>query len=183
MGDSVKKPARNLLERYFPFVAKSPEMKIHWLEGVAMKGVLSREEITPYVRLLLAEHNTDDEAYRKLFEKLDEKMQLFLLDAADIYDIPKLFRLFPCPGMEHASVALLKDLPYYEKDKQIVLDRVFYAINDYSAELLEKVAQKIMNEERAPEHFQENYERFQRIMEDESFLLSLYPKARGGQNW
>ncbi len=183
MSGSENKPARNWLERYFPFVAKSPEMKIHWLEGAAMKGVLSREEITPYVRLLLAEHDTEQESYRKLFAQLSDEMQIFLLDAADIYDIPKLFRLLPCPGMEHAKVALVKSLPYYEKEKQLIRDRVFYAINDYSGELLEKVVRKLINEERAPEYFQENYERFQEIMEDEEFLLSLYPKSRGGQNW
>ncbi len=170
----------NWLERYFPFVAKSPEMKIGWLKRVVEKGEVSREEITPYVRLLLAEHNTDDVLYRKMFEQLDDEMQIALLEAADIYDIPKLFRLFPSSGMKHAEIALMKSLPAYEKKKQLVRDKVFYAINDYSRELLEKTAQTLIREGREPEHFQENYERFQKILEDEEFLLSLYPKARGG---
>lgn len=181
MSGSGTKQANNWLERYFPFVAKSPDMKIRWLKGAVRKGVLSSEEITPYVRLLLTEHNTAEDSYRQLFEQLDEDVQISLLDAADIYNIPKLFRLLPSPGMKHAQIALLKHLPAYEKEKQLVLDRVFYAIHDYSRELLDKAAKKIINEKRDPEHFQDNYERFQEILEDEEFLLSLYPKARGGQ--
>ncbi len=183
MKSSGKKSAKNWLERYFPFVAKSPDMKIRWLEGVVRKEVLSREEVTPYVRLLLTEHNVEEESYKQLFEQLDEDVQISLLDAADIYDIPKLFRLLPDPGMKHAAIALMKHLPAYEKEKQLVLDRVFYAIHDYSGELLDKAAQKLIDEEKVAEYFRRNYERFQEILEDEDFLLSLYPKARGGQSW
>ena len=35
-------------EKYLPFVAKSPEMQIEWLEQVARKNSLTLPEVTPY---------------------------------------------------------------------------------------------------------------------------------------
>jgi hypothetical protein len=61
----------------------------------------------------------------------------------------------------------------------LILDKVFYAVSDYSRELLEQAAGKLMQEGKATEDFRDNYARFQEILEDEEFLLSLYPNARG----
>ena len=102
------------------------------------------------------------------------------MKAADIYDTPRLFRLYPDPDSTHAEIALLKEVPVYEKKKQMVLDKVFYAINDFSKELLEDTVLKLHKEGKVSASFMDNYSRFREILGDEEFLLSLYPKARGG---
>lgn len=61
----------------------------------------------------------------------------------------------------------------------MILDKVFYAINESDEDLLENVAEKMIGEGNEPEKFQENYKRFREILKDEEFLLSLYPNARG----
>ncbi|MBI5556521.1 MAG: hypothetical protein HY885_02680 [Deltaproteobacteria bacterium] len=168
------------LERYLPFVSKSPEMKIKWLKSAFRKGILSSEEITPYIRLLLSETCSDENAQlAKLVAELDPEMRCLFLDAADVYDTPRLFRLFAAPTLRHAEIALLKKVPPYEKKTQLILDKVFYAVSDYSKELLEQAAGKLMAEGKATEDFRDNYARFQEILGDEEFLLSLYPNARG----
>ena len=177
---SFLKKNNNWLERCLPFVSKSPEMKIRWLIGVFRKGVLSLEEITPYIRLLLAEKSGEEQGeLGQAFRQLDEEMQYRFLEAADIYDTPKLFALCPNPTLKHAEIALLKQVPPYEKKTQFILDKIFYAISDYSRELLEQAADMVIREGRVSANFQENYARFQEILQDEEFLLSLYPNARG----
>jgi hypothetical protein len=170
----------NWLERCLPFVSKSPEMKIRWLTGVFRKGILSQEEITPYIRLLMEEKSGEEhEQLKKAFRELDGEMQYRFLEAADIYDTPKLFALCPNQTLRHAEIALLKKVPPYEKKTQLILDKVFYAISDHSRELLEQAAELLIKEGKASANFKENYARFQEILEDEEFLLSLYPNARG----
>jgi len=174
------KKTNNWIERCLPFVSKSPEMKISWLTAVFRKGVLSQDEITPYIRLLLAEKSGEEqEQLRKAFGELDVEMQYCFLEAADIYDTPKLFALCPNPTLRHAEIALLKQVPPYEKKTQLILDKVFYAVSDHSKELLEQAAELLIKEGKASVSFKENYARFQEILEDEEFLLSLYPNARG----
>lgn len=166
------------LENYLPFVAKSPKMKVKWLKGALRKGALTSEDITPYIRLLLQDVSAEDEMQLvSIFESLDEEVLNGLLAAADIYDTPKLFRLFPQPTRRHVQLALLKQVPPYEKKTQLVLDKVFYAVSEYSRELLDKTAKDLIREGRVTESFQENYERFLEILDDEQFLLSLYPNA------
>jgi len=174
------KKSNSWLERCLPFVSKSPEMKIRWLTRVFRKGILSQEEITPYIRLLLAEKSGEEqEELRKTFWELDVEMQYRFLAAADIYDTPKLFALCPNPTLRHAEIALLKKVPPYEKKTQFILDKVFYAVSGHSRELLEQAAALLIKEGKASANFKENYARFQEILEDEEFLLSLYPNARG----
>lgn len=169
----------NWLEISLPFVAKSPAMKIKWLKRVLKKRSLSKDEITPYVRLLVQDLSLEEEAELvSLFQELDEEMQCGLLAAADIYDVPKVFRLCPHPTRRHVELALLKKVPPYEKKKQLVIDRVFYAISDYSRVLLDEVVRDLIARGSASPSLRENYERFQEILEDEEFLLSLYPNAR-----
>ncbi|MEW6518225.1 MAG: hypothetical protein AB1461_02315 [Thermodesulfobacteriota bacterium] len=180
MASFLNNKKNNWLERCLPFVSKSPEMKIRWLITVFRKGVLSQEEITPYIRLLLAEKSGEEqEELRTVFRELDVEMQYRFLEAADIYDTPKLFALCPNPTLRHAEIALLKKMPPYEKKTQFILDKIFYAISDRSRELLEQAAELLIREGRTSPNFKENYARFQEILEDEEFLLSLYPNARG----
>ena len=167
-------------ERYLPFVARSIDGQVRWLVSVLDKGVLSKEEVTPYINLLLAENSDEEEKILSLqLGELSNDVVSQLLSAADIYDTPKLFNLIPQPDEQHAELALRKDVPPYEKKPLMVLDKVYYAINNYSEQMLEKVAEKIIKEGDGPRNFKENYERFRGILEDEEFLLSLYPYARG----
>jgi hypothetical protein len=179
-GWSIKINKNNWLERYLPFVSKGPEMKIRWLVRVFRKGILSQEEITPYIRLLLAEKcGEENEQLKKAFGELNVEMQYRFLEAADVYDTPTLFRLCPEPTPRHAEIALLKMAPPYEKKTQLILDKIFYAISDHSRDLLEQTAKLLIREGKASASFAENYARFQEILDDEEFLLSLYPNARG----
>lgn len=155
-------------------------MQMKWLTETFNKEVLTIEEMTPYVRLFLNNRSGEEkEEIAEMFGELDDDMQCRFLEAADIYDVPELFRLCPRPTMRHAEILLRKEPPPYEKKTQLILDKVFYAINDYSKKLLEETAEKLEKEGKAPAHFEENYGRFQEILEDEELLLSLYPKARG----
>ncbi|MFH1217403.1 MAG: hypothetical protein V1706_12950 [Pseudomonadota bacterium] len=119
----------------------------------------------------------EDMELAEIFKELDEDVQCGLLAAADIYDTPKLFRLCRQPTRRHAELALLKKVPPYEKKTQLVLDKVFYAVSDYSRELLDEAVRDLVKEGKASKSLWENYERFQAILEDEEFLLSLYPNA------
>lgn len=177
----MKTTKNNWFDRYLPFVSKSPQMKIKWLKGVFKKGVLSLEEITPYIRLLVTDDNSgeENELLAELFKELEPEMQYRFLEAADIYDTPKLFRFFPSPTTRHAKIALMKKVPPYEKKIQLIRDNVFYAVSDYSKDLLAETAKLMVEEGKASQRFLENYERFKEILGDEEFLLSLYPKARG----
>jgi hypothetical protein len=179
-AELIRKRKNNWLERYLPFVSKSPEMKIKWLIQVFKKGILSQEEITPYIRLLLADNSYEEnEQLKVLFQELDAEMQCRFLEAADVYDTPALFRLCPEPTLRHAQIAMLKKVPPYEKKTQLILDKIFYAVSDRSRELLEQTAELLLREGMASANFRENYARFQEILEDEELLLSLYPNARG----
>jgi hypothetical protein len=174
------KKTKKWYERYLPFVARSIEGQVKWLVSVLNKGVLSLEELTPYINLLLAENSDQEEKIlsRQLGELSNDVLSK-LLSAADIYDTPKLFKLIPQPDECHAEIALRKDVPPYEKKPLMVLDEVYYAINNYSDKMLGRVAEKIIKEGNGPKNFKENYKRFRGILEDEEFLLSLYPYARG----
>lgn len=170
---------RKWYEKYLPFVAKGRRMQVEWLAGTIRKGALHLEEVTPYVRLLLAEDLGDDtERLVPLLKDLEEEVLCRMVEAADIYDVAKLLRLVPKPTVEQALVALAKEPPPYEKNPEDVLDKVFQAIHDRSESLFEEAAAELRNRTDAPAHFVAAYERFEEILADERILSAMYPKAR-----
>ncbi|MDH3394401.1 MAG: hypothetical protein OEL66_10365, partial [Desulfobulbaceae bacterium] len=113
---------RKWYEKYLPFVAKGRRMQVEWLAGVIRKGAFHLDEVTPYVRLLLAEEEVDDsEKLVTLLKDLEEKVICRMVEAADIYDVAKLLRLVPEPTVEQALFALSKEPPPYEKNPEEVL--------------------------------------------------------------
>jgi len=175
-----KKKTKKWYERYLPFVARSTEGQFNWLVSILEKDVLNLEEISPYVKLLLTEKDNEEKEFLSIqIANLDDDVVGKLLHAADIYDTPQLVKLIPHLKIYHAEIALRKNVPPYEKKSLMILDKVFYAINESSDDLLEKVSEKMIGEGNVQEKFQENYERFREILKDEEFLLSLYPNARG----
>lgn len=189
---------RRWYEKYLPFVAKSPEMQVEWLKvmlaklrdsaGVDRTGVLSREEIKPYIRLLLEgneigrelldEDERNREQLMNLLAGLGEDNLQLLLECADIYEVPKFIGLLRSCTKELAFAALMKTPPPYEKNPLLIYDRVFQAIREKSAELLEEAAEGVLASREAPDNFAANYERFKEIMLDEHILSLLYPKAK-----
>jgi len=185
-------------ENYLPFVAKSPVIQAQWLsvhltrmmcsEGREISGVLSRDEIKPYIRLFLEncdiEHGERDEKFAAdtrvaaLFDVIGEKNLLLLIECADIYDIPKLLKHMTCITKEQTIIALKKVPPLYEKNSLLIIDRVFQAIREKSIEQLEAGAAVVLASKDAPGDFANNYARFKEIMMDEHLLGILYPKAR-----
>jgi hypothetical protein len=183
-------------ENYLPFVTKSPEMQVEWLVGKLAglrtpggkrgKGLLSREELKPYVNLLLADKVDGRQAgalpgqgdvLRALLEDVNERDLLLMIECTDIYDVPRLFGLLTKISREQAVLAMRKVPPLYEKNPLLVVDRVFHAIKGKSTELLESAATEIMRSGDLPRDFGANYERFKEIMMDEHILSLLYPKA------
>ena len=166
-------------EKYLPFVSRSPEMQIKWLLNSFSRGILSREELVPYVRLLLNENDIEKQArLKELFEELNKEALTTLLLTADIYDTAKLFRLLPTADVQQAVIALKKHLPSYEKKPQKILDDIFYAIHDRSGHLLQQAVESLPAGGDVPDYFQENYKRFLEILHDEEFLLAIYPNAQ-----
>lgn len=176
----MKRPfKKKWYEKYLPFVARSPEKQIEWLVSAFNKGTLTHEEITPYIRLILADDSdTQQGQLAALFNTLEPKIIEKFFLCADVYDVPKLFQLVKQPTVGQAVIALRKTPPSYEKSPQLIFHRVFQAIHDNSAALLEKASAVLRESRDVPGHFDEAYERFQEIIEDEKLLSSLYPKAR-----
>lgn len=198
MGDNSGPSGKKWYEKYLPFVAKSPAIQAEWLaaelsrmkvaEGKEISGVLSREEIKPYIRLFL--ENCDagqggwtgevgaDERMVALLAGIGEDNILLMIECAEIYDIPKLFKLLQAPTREQAVIALKKLSPPYEKNPLLIIDRIFHAIREKSGQLLEEAAVTVLAGSDAPVDFANNYERFKEIMMDEHILGLLYPKAK-----
>ncbi len=174
-----KKSGRKWYERYLPFVAQSPRMRLEWLVAVIRKGALSREEVTPYIRLLLEGDDVEgEEALLEFFSDIDEGTLGEMVAAADIYDTPKLFRFLATPTVEQAVEALAKAAPPYEKRPDLVYDKVFQAVYSRSEELFERAAAELAARKDGPAHFAAAHERFQEILADERILSALYPRAR-----
>ncbi|MGV1099349.1 hypothetical protein ACUUL3_08060 [Thiovibrio sp. JS02] len=174
--DVVKK--KKWYEKYLPFVARSPEMQIRWLEAAFRKGTLTAQEVTPYINLLMEpEGDGHLESIRSRLMTLDAIIIDRMLAAADIYDTPKLFRLLAAPTLQQAVIAITKAPPPYEKAPQLVIDKVFQAVYDCSEALLAEAAAKVYADPLRPGHFRDAYERFKEIKEDEKLLSALYPKA------
>lgn len=166
-------------DAYVPFVARSVESQVAWLLAAFQKEILTHQEITPYIRLLLTEDTPgkfDD--LPRLFQQLDEKVLAKMLMAADIYDTPTLFTFMPRPTVHHALIALGKCPAPYEKNPQPFIHKVFQAIYDSSESLLEEAVSAFRLQGEAPGHFEAAYERFCEVIEDQKLLSSLYPKAR-----
>lgn len=198
MADRSGPVGKRWYENYLPFVAKSPAIQAEWLaaelsqmrlsEGKEISGVLSREEIKPYIRLFL--ENCDggpegwtgeggaDEGMVVLLEGIGDDNLLLIIECAEIYDIPKLFRILRYPSREQAVIALKKVPPPYEKNPLLIIDRVFHAIRERSGKLLEEAAAQVLASSDVPVDFRDNYERFKEIMMDEHILGLLYPKAK-----
>jgi len=198
MGDNSEPVGKKWYENYLPFVAKSPAIQAEWLatelsrmrlgEGKKISGVLSREEIKPYIRLFLENCDTGpggwtgevgaDERMVTLLDGIGKDNLLLMIECAEIYDIPKLFKLLPHPTQEQAVIALKKVSPPYEKNPLLIIDRVFHAIREKSGPQLEAAAAGVLTASDAPADFAGNYERFKEIMMDEHLLGLLYPKAK-----
>lgn len=173
---AVKK--RKWYEKYLPFVARSPEMQLRWLESAFRKGILTPHEIRPYIKLFMAPDGEEDPArVRGLLHSLSGSTIEKMLAAADIYDVPDLFRCVAEPTVSQAVIAITKAPPPYEKTPQLVIDKVFQAIYDCSEALLAQAAARVIGTPEMPAHFQGAYERFKEIKEDEKLLSALYPKA------
>jgi hypothetical protein len=183
-------------EKYLPFVAKSQEMQLEWLVdklsrlrnsvGRGKTGLLSCEELKPYISLLLEGNPAGKELEAAvvatdelgvLLEDVKESDLLLMVECAGIYDIPRLFGLLGRISKEQAVLAMKKVPPLYEKKPFLVVDRVFHAIKGKSMELLEDAAAEIMGSAAVPAGFVDNYERFRGIMMDEQILSILYPRA------
>lgn len=176
-GSAVVKK-RKWYEKYLPFVARSTEMQLRWLESAFRKGTLTSHEITPYIKLFMAPDGDGNLArVRGLLHLLSGSAIEKMLNAADIYDVPDLFRCVAEPTVEQAVIAISKAPPPYEKSPQLVIDKVFQAVYDCSEELLAQAAARVAGGADMPAHFQEAYERFKEIKEDQKLLSALYPKA------
>lgn len=185
-------------ENYLPFVAKSPTRQAEWLavellrmrraDGKDAGGVLSPEEIRPYIRLFL--ENCDagpggwtgevgaDVLMVALLSEIGSENLMLMTECAEIYDIPKLFKLLRNLTCEQAVIAMKKVPPPYEKNPLLIIDRVFQSIREKSRALLEEGAMMVLSASDAPVGFADNYERYKEIMMDEHILSLLYPKAK-----
>lgn len=181
---------------YLPFVAKSEKMQVEWLvnqlsrlgksAGKQVAGVLSRDEIKPYVRLLLENTESNEEAsalgkngsLSDLINSIVEENLLLMMECADIYDVPKLFSVLRRPTRDLAVIAMRKVPPLHDKNPLLIIDRVFLAVKGKSGDLLEEAAAVLALDPEAPEAFQVHFARFKEIMMDEHLLSLLYPKAK-----
>ena len=167
-------------EKYLPFVAKSPEMQVEWLEQMVRKGALTLAELTPYLRLLLApvEEGEGKARLAELVNGLTPVTVEQLLAAADVHDTPRLFALLASPTVSQAEIAISKGVPPYEKAPGLLRNRIFQAVHGKAPALLAKAVAEVRKRGNAPAEFEESYARFLEILEDEKLLSALYPKAR-----
>ena len=122
---------RKWYEKYLPFVARSPEMQLRWLESAFRKGVLAPHEITPYIKLFMAPDGEANVArVRGLLHLLSGGLIEKMLEAADIYDVPDLFRCIAEPTVVQAVIAITKTIPPYEKTPQVVIDKMIVEWNN-----------------------------------------------------
>lgn len=181
MKNTFVKSGPRWLERYIPFVARSPEKQVEWLAQTLPREVLTYAEITPYVRLLL--ENDDEEVKQRLaaaLASMGPELREQLVVAADIYDTPKLLALLPECTVRQVMAALRKEPPPYEHHPRLVRDRLFYAVYTRAQTLFLSAVERLRQERLAPEGFEEAYSRFQELLEDEKLLSDLYPRARKG---
>lgn len=101
-----------------------------------------------------------------------------LVEAADIYDTPKLFALLPSGTMDLVMAALVKEAPPYEQNPQLVRDRLFYAVHSWNPDVFLDAVAKLQELGLAPPGFATDHSRFLELLEDKKLLSSLYPKAK-----
>jgi len=136
------------------------------------------QELTPYITLLMEPEGEEHlETIRGHLAALDAHIIDKMLLAADVDDVPKLFRILPAPSLSQALAAITKEPPPFEKAPQLLIDRVFQAVYDRSEELLAEAAARVLADPGRTAQFREAYERFKEIKEDEKLLSALYPKA------
>jgi hypothetical protein len=173
-----------MLAEALPFVARSPELQVAWLVGEFRKGVLSDSELAPYIHILVSEYvgrrerGEDDDELHESFAQLPREIVVAMVRCVEIYDVPDLLELLRELTVADAVLVLKKVPPPYEKKSLLLLDRVFQAVNGCGDQLLERAAQKMVEEVDAPEHFRGAYQRFQEILVDEKILMQLYPQAK-----
>lgn len=174
-----KKDKNQWYLRYLPFIAKPQHMQVQWLVAECKKNKLSREELLPYVRLLFVTDGEDGQrALKEKIAHVDAASLYKILDAADIYIVPKVIELIPEIDSRLVEIVLLKEMPPYEQKPQKIIDMVFYAVNERNSELLEDVANNLIMSGKEPKGFKANYDRFKAILEDEAFIRTQYPSAK-----
>lgn len=162
-----------------PFVARSPEMQVEWLAQALRRQVLASHEITPYVRLLLENEESEIRSrIRAALQELEPWMIQQLVEAADTYDTPKLFSILPECNVEQVMTALGKEAPPYEQHPRLVRDRLFYAVYSRAPQLFAPAVARLKASGRTPADFDETHRRFLELLEDEKLLSALYPKAK-----
>jgi len=174
------------LAEALPFVARSLDLQVDWLVGEFRKGVLSDQEVAPYIHLLVSGYEACKERgegdsvqmLRDVFADLDRDVIVGMIRCAEIYDVPELLDLVRELTVDEAVLVLKKVPPPYEKRSLLLLDRVFQAINACGDHLLERAGEKMAMTGDVPAHFASAYERFREILIDEKILISLYPQAK-----
>lgn len=178
---SVKRTSgkRKWYEQYLPFVVRSTEMQVEWLALVIRKGKLTSFEIAPYINLVLSENRgVLRDVLRNLLNQLDESTLIKMVTAVEIHDLPDFFSMLEQPTVDLALIALQKTPAPYEKTPLQLVHKVFHAIYDASPELLEKAVEALREKGCQQDYFEEAYERFVEVLEDEKILSALFPKAR-----
>ena len=194
---SKKLSGRKWHQKYLPFVAKSPDLQVDWLVVKLVElresgdrdktGVLTREELVPYTRILLGnvregkgaeEDFADNDQLAGFLEEVGDEELLVMVECTEIYDVPKLFRILREISVKQAVVAMKKVPPPYERNPLLIMDRVFHSIREKSVELLEEATRGVLASDDAPDDFADNYERFKEIVLDENILCRMYPKAK-----
>lgn len=178
---------KRLWAEALPFVARSPEMKVAWLVDIFSQGVLTSDEIAPYMHLLLSEYESSSDidmapnggdGLEVLFSKVDRPLLARMIQCTEIYDLPVLLSLIRDLSVDEAVLALRKEPPVYEKKWLLIIDKVFQAVNGCGDGLLELAAEKMTGAGGVPAHFMVSYERFKEILHDEKILSELYPQAK-----
>lgn len=168
------------IEKYFPFVARSPKKQLDWLIAASRKGALSDAELTPYVRLLLGNEDPEiREDLAGLLAVLPADDWNHLLRAAELADLPALIGLMPRMTADQALIILRKEPPPYENQPEQEIDRLYETFHARFPDVMDQAAARLGAEDRRPVWFDDVYSRFMEKLRDKEFLSELYPKAKG----
>ena len=120
----------------------------------------------------------DNDQLAGFLEAIGDEKLLVMIECAEIYDVPKLFRILRELSVKQAVVAMKKVPRPYERNPLLIMDRVFHSMREKSVELLEEATSEVLASDDAPDDFADNYERFKEIVLDENILSAMYPKAK-----